>query len=98
MALPTYGADATGADSYTEVIAARSSDTDAYNYAVAWCSTYGAILSFDGGTTDHVALQAGAAPLKIEFDNKTGAVHAKNASAGQNYTNLYVVIGNDRGR
>lgn len=97
MALPTFGTDATGEDTYVVVIAARTAQTDAYNHIIAWCTTKDAILSLDGGDTDHIHLLADAAPIRIDFALKTGAVHAKNFDAGQNYGAVWANISRDWG-
>ena len=83
---PTIGTkDAAGADTYVAVVAAMASGQQ-YKHIVAHCETKAAILSFDGGVTDHVELPA--AQLLVLDDVTITSVYAKNATAGQNYANL----------
>jgi hypothetical protein len=94
MDVPTYGYDLAGADAYAQVIAAQTG-LNQYNYCIAWCATKGALISLDGGTTDHFRIDPDASPipLKVTFSPRAGAVHAKNCDSGQNYAALHVIIG-----
>ena len=92
MGLPTYGTDATGEDTYAAVVAAPSG-LDSYNYIVAWCSTKSAIVSLDAGTTGHIYLLCDKDPQTFHFSPIKSAIHAKNATAGQNYANIYIIAG-----
>ena len=97
MTLPAYGIDATANldDTYYEVIAARSGE-ERYNVVIASVATNDALLSLDGGTTAHIFLTAGQAPLKVPCPLTQGAVHAKNAAATADYTALNVTISRER--
>ena len=97
MALPTYGTDAAGANTYVEVIAART-DPEVYNMLRVWCATQDAILSLDGGTTDHIYVVAGIAPETISLPNRSASIQAKNAAAGLNYATLFVQVWFDPSR
>ena len=94
MALPCYGYDAVGENTYVTVIAARTAP-EAFNWIYAVCATKDAILSLNGGTTDHLHIPAGVYIGPLPVGRHKGAVTAKNAVAGQNYTALYVTIGFD---
>jgi len=88
--MPTYGTDAAGADTYVEVLAAPAGNRR-YTSVRLWCATKDAIVSLDGGTTDHVFLVAGV-PIQLEGVGPiTGAIQAKNAVSGQNYATLYAM-------
>ena len=92
MAVPTYGTDATGANTYVAVIAAQTT-SDWWNRGYAWCSTNGALLSFDAGTTGHVPIPAGTAPIPFSMPKGTkSAVYAANLVTDSNYANLYVCV------
>ena len=88
--LPTLGMDATGQDAHAKVLDCPARVT---HHLMAFAETNGAVLSLDGGTTDHVYVPAGggvaldglAIPAEAE-------VHAKNAAAGSNYANLRVLV------
>lgn len=89
---PTYGTDATGADTYVEVIA--SGGNRKYTNLIAWCAAYPAILSVDGGTGDHVYVPVAAdttPPIAIHNCAPFAEVHAKNGTGGSNYTGLFVI-------
>lgn len=88
--LPTHGTDATGADTYAEVIAAPSGSRQ-YRHLIAVASSNPAMLSLDAGTTDHVWIPA-AGTVAMDDVEITQAVHAKNGTAGSNYTALHVVV------
>lgn len=96
MSMPAYGVDeaAETDDTYAEVIAARTGN-EVYNYAIAWCSTKDALISLDAGTTDHFPVKADQAPMRVDFDRRSKAVHGKNLKATEDYTYLYVIIGYD---
>lgn len=88
------GTDATGADAYTEVIAAASGNVT-YNWLQAQCATENAIISVDGGDTDLALIQAGAAP--VTFDLRSSpiiqkSIQAKNAGAGDDFTALHINV------
>ncbi len=82
-AVPVKGTtDAAGADTYTAIVAARANGQP-YTHCTMYCATQNAIVSFDGGTTDHLVLVAGQ---YVNLDDITiTALSAKNETAGQNY-------------
>ena len=88
---PEYGADAAGENTYANVIAATKRQCT--NLMVA-CATQDAIVSLDGGTTDHIYVVAGAQPLTLNgiVIPKGAAIQGKNAASGSNYANLNVTI------
>jgi len=85
-----YGVDAAGADTYTTVVTASA---DRHNMHVSLKGSNDAIISIDSGTTDHYYIVAGSTQV---FDDilisNTATVQGKNASAGNNYTNLTITI------
>jgi hypothetical protein len=88
--LPTFGSDATGADSYALVVTAPARICRYLHCAVG---NYGAVISLDGGVTDHFALPANTERLFPGLEIPASAeVHAKNLTAGSNYSNLYVSV------
>lgn len=84
--------DTTGADAYATLTNGTSPARETHNVHVA-VGDNGAIISLDGGTTDMFAV-----PANVErfFGGLTLAasqtIQAKNLSAGNNFTNLYVSI------
>jgi len=88
--LPTFGVDAAGADAYATVVTAPAREC---NYALVSVSTKGAIVSFDGGTTDHIAIPADTTWLFQGLAIASAAVvQGKNMDAGQNYANLRISV------
>ena len=88
--LPEMGTDAVGADTYANVINGTARQCQSLS---AYCATQDAILSLDGGTTDHLYLQAGVQKVFHGLVIPEGAViQAKNASAGNNYATLSVAV------
>lgn len=90
---PVMGTDAAANadDTYAEVIAAASlPGMRRCIQGTAMVATNDAILSFDGGTTDHIPVKAGEqvhfGPCQID------SVHGKNAVAASDYTALFVAI------
>ena len=87
---PAYGVDAVGQDAYATVIAAPGTERR-YSNLIAYCLTNDAILTVDGGTTDSIYVKAGElVTLNNVFIN--GAVQAKNATGGNNYTGLSITV------
>ena len=85
--LPTYGADATGADTYATVVTAPARQC---HYAHVAVGANGAIVSLNG-TDDHIAIPANTERLFPGLVIASGAViKGKNLSAGNNYTNLRI--------
>lgn len=84
------GYDATGADAYATVLTASADRQHLYAYN---SGTHPAILSVDSGTTDHFTIPGQTAFVFDDLMIDSGAtVQAKNATAGSNYTGLYVSI------
>lgn len=93
---PIYGKDATGANTYAEIIAspraAGEYENKEYNNLIAFCATKDAIISIDGGTTDNIYVGAGLAPIKLTGLNITQAIKGKNGVTDQNYANLVIIV------
>ena len=90
--LPTYGLDAVANtdDSYATVVTAPARECHYLHVAV---ESYGAIISLDGGTTDHFRIPANTERLFPGLTIPSGAViQGKNAVAGQDYTNLAISV------
>lgn len=88
--LPESGTDATGADTYATVI--NGITRECHNLS-AYCATHPAVLSLDGGTTDHLPVAAG---VQFVFHGmvipKAAVIQAKNAGAGNNYTAMIISV------
>ena len=85
-----YGTDATGADTYVTVVTASSAKTHIY---ILLGGSNDAIVSVDSGTTDAIYVPANSGLLLDDINIANGAtVQAKNASAGNNYTNIRITI------
>lgn len=88
--LPVYGSDATGADAHAKVLDAPARET---HYAHVSVGANGAIVSFDGGTTDHLAMPADSQRLFEGLRIAASAeVDAKNLVAGNNYADLRISV------
>ena len=85
-----YGLDATGADAYATIVTTTAIRRHIYMYN---SGANDAIVSLDGGTTDHYYLPGQTA---FTFDDvliANGAnIQAKNGVAGSNYANLYISV------
>ena len=89
--MPTYGTDAAGANAYVEIVAAPPGNRRYRNIRI-WCATNDAIVSLDAGTTGHIYVVAGT-PVQLEgLGPISAAIHAKNATGGSNYANLFVQV------
>lgn len=88
---PEYGTDAAGENAYADVIAATARE---HTNLSVHCATQDAIVSLDGGTTDHIYVVAAAAPLCLSgiCIPKGAAIQGKNAGAGANYATLSVTV------
>ena len=87
---PAYAADVAGADAYASVVTAPARIC---HYVHASVGDNGAIISLDAGSTDHFALPANTERLFPGVIVGSGvAIHGKNLSAGNNYTNLRVSV------
>ncbi len=84
-----YGIDVTGADSYTTIVTANAVR---HHMSVSLQGSNDAIVSIDG-TIDGFYIPAGSSHV---FDGlliaSSATVKGKNASAGNNYTNLAITI------
>jgi len=88
--LPALGADAAGQDAHAKVLDCPDRVT---HHLMAFAETNGAILSLDGGTTDHVYVPAdGGVALDGLAIPASAEIHAKNVAAGNNYANLRVLV------
>ena len=89
-ATPQSGTDATGADTYATVL------TPSANFSRISITNEGAnaaIVSIDGGTTDTFIRIPGGFAGTFHAAIRSGvAIQAKNASAGNNYSNLTVTV------
>jgi len=89
-AIQAKGTDATGTDAYATVV---TSVAAASHIMIVLQGSNDAIVSIDAGTTDSIPVPAGSI---VVLDNvtiaATTAIQAKNASAGNNYTNLDLTI------
>ena len=85
-----YGVDATGADGYATVLTVSGAKT---HIAIQNTGTHPAIISLNSGTTDHFYIPGGVSAV---FDNiaiaDAATIQAKNGSAGNNYTGLYISV------
>lgn len=85
-----YQTKATGTDGYAAVF---TPSEDKGHLLVYNSGTHPVIISLDEGTTDHFYIPGQAS---VTFDNIRIAegvgIFAKNGSAGNNYTNLYLSI------
>ena len=88
--LPTYGSRAVGSDGYVKVLDAPARQCHVLHAAV---ENNGAIISLDGGVTDHFAIPPNTERLFPALTIASGAaVHAKNLASGANYTNLRISV------
>ena len=88
--LPTSGTDAAGADAHAAVLTAPNW---ACSHLQATVTANGAIISLDGGTTDHLALEADTTLVVNDLYIPAGAsIMAKNITAGSAYATLFVSI------
>lgn len=84
------GTDATGQDTYATILTPASAASHLY---VSLEGSNAAIISLDGGVTDHFTIQAGTVNM---FDAITISasvnIQAKNRTGGSNYTNLNISV------
>ena len=85
-----YGVDATGQDAYATVITVSGAKNHLF---VQNTGTNPAIISVDSGTTDHIYIAGNTSAM---FDNlaiaDAATIRAKNGSAGNNYSGLYITV------
>ena len=88
---PEYGTDATGANTYANVIAAAA--RECHNIELI-CTTNDAIVSLDGGTSDNIYVVAGTTPKTLTgvCIPKGAVIQGKNATTDSNYANLRIHI------
>jgi len=88
--LPAFGTDAAGQDAHAKVLDCPSRVT---HHLIAFAEINAAILSLNGGTTDHVYVPAGGG---VALDGlaipASAEVHAKNAVGGSDYANLRLMV------
>lgn len=85
-----YGYDATGQDAYATILTATA---ERHHLKIANYGAHPVVVSVDSGTTDAYYLIGGEVNLIDDVLIAAGAtVKAKNGSAGNNYTNLYLTI------
>jgi len=88
--LPEMGTDAAGENTYANVI--NGIARECHNLSV-YCATNPAIVSLDGGTTDHLYVNAGEQFVFHGLVIPKGAViQAKNGTAGSNYATLSLAV------
>lgn len=88
--MPDTGYDATGQNAYAEIVAAPSGNRTYYNLE-AGCETNAAVLSLDGGTTDHLTVPT-TGKIAIHGVPISGEIHAKNLTTDSNYAKLWVNV------
>lgn len=87
--LPVKGTDATGQDAYGTIVTAPARVCRNLFISVA---TKSAIISLDGGTTEHFLLPVGNWTFTGLAIASGAEIQAKNADAGQNYTDLTISV------
>ena len=88
--LPTQGTDATGQNSYATIVTCPAR---ACGNLLLSVGAYGAIVSLDGGTTDHLTIPANTAWNLSALAIPSGAViKGKNLVTDSNYTNLAIAV------
>ena len=87
---PQTGVDATGADAYATIVTAATAKT---HIMVTNLGEFGAIISLNGGTTDHLRIPGASGVTLDSVAIASGAaIQAKNMTAGSNYANLTITI------
>lgn len=85
-----YGYDATGQDAYATILTATA---ERHHLKIANYGANPVVISVDSGVTDAYYLTGGEVNMIDDLLIANGAtVKAKNGSAGNNYTNLYISI------
>jgi len=86
-----FQTDAEGADAYATVVTAP--DRVCHYARIQLDAGHDAIVSLDGGTTDHLFVKANSQEALAGLTIGPGAsIQGKNAAAGDNYTNLRVTV------
>lgn len=87
---PESGTDATGQDAFATIL----TPTQVFGHLmIVNEGANAAVVSLDGGTTDDIIRVAGQSVLA--FDDiaiTTAAIQAKNAGAGENYSDLTIIV------
>lgn len=87
---PESGTDATGADTYATVL---TPSTTFSHIMIVNEGVNPATVSLDGGATDHFIRIPGQSVQAFDAVTITAvAIQAKNANAGNNYTNLTIIV------
>ena len=86
-----FQTDAEGADAYATVVTAP--DRVCHYARIQLDAGHDAIVSLDGGTTDHLFIKANSQEILSGLTIGAGvSIQGKNAAAGDNYTNLRVTV------
>ena len=89
-AAQAYGLDATCQDDYATIL---TTTAERHHISISLEGANGAIISFDGGTSDNLRVPANSCIVLDDVLIATStAIQAKNASAGNNYTNLAITV------
>lgn len=88
---PEKGVDAVGENTYANVIAATARECTSI---MCECATNDAIVSLDGGTTEHIIVVAGADPIVLHGMSipAGAAIQGKNETTNSNYATLRIHI------
>lgn len=87
---PQVSVDATGADAYATIVTAAAAKS---HIMVTNLGEFGAIISLNGGTTEHLRIPgASGVTLDSVAISNGAAIQAKNMTAGSNYANLTITI------
>lgn len=88
--VPESASDATGQDAYATVLTPSATFS---RLIVVNGGGFPVTLSIDGGTTDTISRIEGGGTIALDGAAiTTSSIQAKNASAGNNYTNLTVIV------
>lgn len=88
--IQTLGSDSTGQDAYATV---KTPTADASHIEISLSGSNDAIISLDGGVTDHIYIQAMSIHTLDNVQITSGvAIQAKNAIGGSNYSGLNISI------
>ena len=86
-----FQTDAEGADAYATVVTAP--DRVCHYARIQLDAGHDAIVSLDGGTTDHLFIKANSQEVLSGLTIGPGAnIQGRNAVAGDNYTNLRITV------
>lgn len=85
-----HGTKATVGDTYAVVLAAAAGNREYYNASVS-VATHPVLVSFDGGTTDHLFVPT-TAPVQVYDIDIPGAIHVKNATGASAGTAFHISV------